>query len=77
MDNSKMKHHIPDIIRKNSFDCFKSLNEAERAVVMFGEEEYRKSLDLEMMMLPVGRYQVESQQPLLVGTLCVSQQWIT
>ena len=42
-----MKHEIPDIIRKNSFDCFKSLNEAERAVVMFGEDEYRKSLDLE------------------------------
>ena len=37
-----MKHHVPDIIRKNSFDCFKSLNEAERAVVMFGEDEYRK-----------------------------------
>jgi len=46
-----MKHHIPDEIRKNCFDCFKSLNEAERAVVMFGEEEYRKSLDLRMMML--------------------------
>ena len=42
-----MKHHIPDIIRKNSFDCFKSLNEAERAVVMFGDEAYRKSLDLD------------------------------
>ena len=42
-----MKHHIPDEIRKNCFDCFKSLNEAERAVVMYGEEEYRKSLDLE------------------------------
>ena len=42
-----MKHEIPDIIRKNSFDCFKSLNEAERAVVMFGEDEYRKSLDLD------------------------------
>tara|TARA_B100001559_G_scaffold98264_1_gene82232 strand:- start:384 stop:647 length:264 start_codon:yes stop_codon:yes gene_type:complete len=42
-----MKHKIPEIIRRNSFDCFKSLNQAERAVVMFGEEEYRKSLDLE------------------------------
>ena len=42
-----MKHHIPDIIRKNSFDCFKSLNAAERAVVMYGEDEYRKSLDLD------------------------------
>ena len=42
-----MKHHIPDEIRKNSFDCFKSLNDAERAVVLLGEDEYRKSLDLE------------------------------
>ena len=42
-----MKHEIPDEIRKNCFDCFKSLNEAERSVIMFGEEEYRKSLDLE------------------------------
>ena len=42
-----MKHHVPDVIRKNGFACFTSLNEAERAVVMFGEEEYRKSLDLE------------------------------
>ena len=42
-----MKHHVPDEIRKNSFDCFKSLNEAERAVVMFGDEAYRESLDLD------------------------------
>ena len=42
-----MKHEIPDEIRKNSFDCFKSLNDAERAVVLLGEDEYRKSLDLE------------------------------
>jgi hypothetical protein len=40
-----MKHHVPDEIRKLGFDCFRSLNEAERAVVMFGEDEYRKSLD--------------------------------
>jgi hypothetical protein len=39
--------NLPDIIRKNSFDCFKSLNAAERAVVMFGDEAYRESLDLE------------------------------
>ena len=39
--------NLPEIIRKNSFDCFKSLNVAERSVVMFGEDEYRKSLDLE------------------------------
>ncbi len=42
-----MKHHIPDEIRKNCFAFFTSLNEAERAIVMFGEEEYRKSLDLD------------------------------
>ena len=42
-----MKHHIPDEIRKNCFDCFKSLNDAERAVVLLGEDEYRKSLDLD------------------------------
>ncbi len=46
MENS-MKHHVPDIIKKNSFACFSSLNEAERAVVMYGEDEYRKSLDLD------------------------------
>ena len=42
-----MKHHIPDEIRKNCFDCFTSLNDAERAVVMIGEDAYRKSLDLD------------------------------
>ena len=42
-----MKHHIPDIIKKNCFSCFTSLNAAERAVVMYGEDEYRKSLDLD------------------------------
>ena len=42
-----MKHEIPDEIRKNAFTCFTSLNEAERAVVMYGEDEYRKSLDLD------------------------------
>jgi len=42
-----MKHHVPDIIRKNSFACFTSLNAAERAVAMIGEEAYRKSLDLD------------------------------
>ena len=39
--------NLPDIIRKNSFDCFKSLNAAERTVVMIGDESYRESLDLE------------------------------
>ena len=42
-----MKHHIPDEIRKNSFACFTSLNDAERAVVMIGEDAYRESLDLD------------------------------
>ena len=42
-----MKHEIPDEIRKNCFDCFTSLNDAERAVVMYGDEAYRESLDLE------------------------------
>ena len=72
-----MKHHIPDEIRKNCFDCFKSLNEAERAVVMFGEEEYRKSLDLENDDAPCWKIPSGESTPLLVGTLCVSQQWIT
>ena len=42
-----MKYEIPDEIRKNGFACFTSLNAAERAVVMIGEDEYRESLDLE------------------------------
>ena len=42
-----MKHHVPDIINKNGFACFTSLNQAERAVVMFGDEAYRESLDLD------------------------------
>ena len=39
--------NLPEIIRRNSFDCFKSLNDAERTVVMIGDEAYRESLDLE------------------------------
>jgi hypothetical protein len=42
-----MKHYIPDEIRKNSFACFTSLNEAERACVLLGDEAYRESLDLD------------------------------
>ena len=42
-----MKHHVPDIIKKNSFACFTSLNQAERAVVLLGDDAYRESLDLE------------------------------
>ena len=38
---------LPEIIRKNGFACFGSLNAAERAVVLMGDDEYRKSLDLE------------------------------
>ena len=39
--------NLPEIIRRNSFDCFKSLNATERTVVMIGDEAYRESLDLE------------------------------
>ena len=39
--------NLPEIIRRNSFDCFKSLSAAERTVVMIGDEAYRESLDLE------------------------------
>ena len=42
-----MKHHIPDEIRANCFSCFTSLNQAERACVLLGDEAYRESLDLE------------------------------
>lgn len=38
---------LPEIIRKNSFACFGSLNATERAVILMGDDEYRKSLDLE------------------------------
>ena len=40
-----MKHHVPDIIKKNAFTCFTSLNQAERAVVLLGDDVYRESLD--------------------------------
>ena len=42
-----MRTDLPDIIRKNSFTCFTSLNQAERAVVLLGDEAYRESLDLD------------------------------
>ena len=42
-----MKHEIPEEIKKNAFACFGSLNAAERAVVLLGEDEYRESLDLD------------------------------
>jgi DNA polymerase elongation subunit (family B) len=38
---------LPEIIRKNSFACFGSLNASERSVILMGDDEYRKSLDLE------------------------------
>ena len=38
---------LPEIIRKNGFACFGSLNATERAVISMGDDEYRKSLDLE------------------------------
>jgi hypothetical protein len=38
---------LPEIIRKNGFACFGSLNASERAVILMGDDEYRKSLDLE------------------------------
>ena len=38
---------LPEIIRKNSVACFGSLNDVERAVVLIGDEAYRKSLDLD------------------------------
>lgn len=42
-----MEHEIPDEIRKGCFNCFGSLNQAERAVIMMGDDAYRESLDLE------------------------------
>ena len=39
--------NLPESIKKSCFNSFSVLNEAERAVVMFGEDEYRKSLDLD------------------------------
>ena len=42
-----MKQHLPDIIRRNCFNSFCSLNEAEQAVVMIGDDAYRESLDLD------------------------------
>ena len=38
---------LPEIIRKDSFACFGSLNASERAVILIGDDEYRKSLDLD------------------------------
>ena len=42
-----MKQEIPEEIKKNAFACFGSLNEAERAVVLLGDEAYRESLYLD------------------------------
>ena len=42
-----MKQEIPDEIKKNAVACFGSLNQAERAVVLLGDDAYRESLDLD------------------------------
>ena len=42
-----MKQEIPEEIKKNAFACFGNLNQAERAVVLLGDDAYRESLDLE------------------------------
>ena len=42
-----MKHEIPEEIKKNGFACFGSLNAAERACVLLGDDAYRESLDLD------------------------------
>lgn len=38
---------LPESIKGLCFNSFSVLNESERSVVMFGEEEYRRQLDLE------------------------------
>lgn len=38
---------LPESIKGLCFNSFSVLNESERAVVVFGEEEYRRQLDLE------------------------------
>ena len=38
---------LPEIITRNCFSCFGSLNSSERSVILMGEDEYRKSLDLD------------------------------
>jgi len=42
-----MSNKIPEEIKKNGFACFGSLNAAERAVVLLGDDAYRESLDLD------------------------------
>jgi len=37
---------LPEVIKKHCFNSFSVLNESERAVILYGEEAYRKSLDL-------------------------------
>ena len=63
-----MKHHIPDEIKKNSFACFTSLNQAERAVVMFGDERYDKDLfrNAEGDIVPAYRQILDKLQPLAI-----------
>ena len=33
--------NLPEIITRNSFSCFGSLNVAERSVIMYGEDEIK------------------------------------
>tara|TARA_Y100000385_G_scaffold245831_1_gene264724 strand:+ start:452 stop:721 length:270 start_codon:yes stop_codon:yes gene_type:complete len=42
-----MKPDLPEIITRGGFSCFGSLNQAERRVVLMGDEAYRESLDLD------------------------------
>ena len=42
-----MKQHLPDIIKRQCFSSFCSLNEEEQTVIMMGDDAYRESLDLE------------------------------
>ena len=42
-----MTMDLPEIITKNAFSCFGSLNQAERKVILMGDKAYRESLDLD------------------------------
>ncbi len=42
-----MNMELSEIVKRNCFACFGSLNEAERSVILLGEDAYRESLDLD------------------------------
>ena len=42
-----MRTDIPDIVKDNCFNSLCYLNDAERNVIIMGDEAYRESLDLE------------------------------